>query len=483
MKLYISAVLAFSAVCLADSAVMFEFPDGRSVGMTTSGEIAMAAESVFITPSGSMFRAYGDDLFPMMDVRCVFELVNLTDRYRYITVGFPLDAKFGDSYTAMSEADVIELLQESTAGEDRPPWWQVDMVSGMDASDRIPDSLDFRTFVNGQELPVHYRTCAHSLEEQLVWQPVVAVWKMGFQPEETVMLENTYNTSWDFFGGGPWSDFSVNYILTTGGTWAGPIGDALIILEIPEELPSPHLSDTLAVFWEWTGSPVIEGRTVTWHYQDLEPDENLTFSICTEELLTHWDESIDVSSLISATEWEEETLLSSADRFLRDNSAWGCRYDALTMLRILEAALYYDSGLEPPSDVPLEGFTRRSADPEGYLTTSRLEMVELVRNVTSDMERLRETAASAGYLEFLPLMTHKYSFEEGHLDMFAAMPGREERFLELMLNLEAARTGAEITDPEVEAFYLLTGWYHPGEESGQPSLSRETVEQYRNAAI
>lgn len=469
------AVIAFAAVCMADSAVMFEFPDCRTAAMTSTGEITMAAESVFIEPSGGMFQYYDNrGWLPMMEVRCVFELVNTTGQEQHISVGFPLDAKFGDSYTVFTDSMLVLMLDSSLTGQDGEldSWWRVDASSGADVSDRIPDSLNFRTFIDGEEVPVYYRSCARSLEEELIWQPVVAVWKMGFEPGQTVILENTYNTSWDYYGGGPWGAYTVNYILTTGGTWQGPIGEAFITLTIPDDLPAPCLCDTLAVYWNWTGSPVIRGREVTWRYENLDPVENLKFTVATEQRVNFWENRIDTEELCGAVSWTEEELLYSSWDYLRSSLSWHTGFDSVLLLRVLEAVPFIMNGETPENGLPADQFD--TPDPSGAgRDFDQLQAMEALADLQRRVESNRLLVEMKGYAEFLPLFSNRYTWSGGDVDMYSGMPAREGKYLDLLEYLGAAVRGEEIEDPGIRAFYELTGWYHPGHSSAFPSVPEE----------
>lgn len=471
-------VLLLTLLGFADSAVMFEFPDGRTVAMISNGDISMAAESVSIIPAGGMFGAYDDGWLPLMEVNCMFELVNNTDEEQYITVGFPFDAKYGDSYTAMDEDMLIEELSIAFQDQDRPPWQELDPTCGTDASEDIHEDLNFRTFINGVETPVYFRKCALVAEEELIWRPVMAVWKMRFAPYETVILRNTYNTSWDYSGGGPWSMFSVDYILTSGSTWSGPIGDAVITLEVPAELPMPVLSDSLSVYWDWEGGPVIDDRTVTWHYTDLEPAENLRFSVVTEAR-NHYDDTIDPSSMFREVMWIEDELLKSASGYLRDASTWEPGYDTVLMIRILEAVPYLLNGRTPPNNIDLGIFSTEDHDHRIDLPEEYQAALDVVETVRAEVERDVAMVEDAGYAEFLPLFTCKRNWDEEDLDRYQAYPGKQERFLDLLEYLEPAGMGEPIEDPAIMAFYELTGWYYLGASvSSQPVLSL-TVILYR----
>ena len=115
------AVLA--AAGFADSAVIYEFPDGRTVAVLATEDLEMAAESVLIAPDGGLYPAWEDEegWLPLMDVWCVFHLVNLTDEPVDVTVGFPLDAKYGDAYSVMPPSMLVEMFDSLHADEDRMP--------------------------------------------------------------------------------------------------------------------------------------------------------------------------------------------------------------------------------------------------------------------------------------------------------------------------------------------------------------------------
>ncbi len=479
----IPILLVLAVVCLADSAMMFEFPDGRTVAMISNNEISMAAESVYIEPSGGIFSEYSDEngWLPHMEVRCIFELVNSSDEEQFVTVGFPFDAKFGHAYTAMDEEMLAEELSRSFDGENRPEWENHSIVGGMDAMEDVPEELDFRTFIDGEEVEVVFRKCALSLEEGLIWRPVVAVWKMKFAPRETIMLENTYNTSWDYIRNGPWSFNTINYILTSGGTWSGPIGDAVVTLTLPDEMPDPTLNDTLLCYWHWTGQPVVDGRTIRWHYRDFEPDENISFSVEEGMQLGFWENSINPERMYNTVVWTEDELLSSAVDFLSEGNFWGIQSNTRLTLRILEALPWLIQGAEPPNGIMIGNFFIPEVSGEVVIAGEMQRRLDLVYTLQNEMERNRDSASDAGYLEFLPIFVSNYQWDLDDLGMFGSMPERERRYLDLLLEMEKAVAGEYIDNPAVRSFYELTGWYSEGRETGLSALSEASVGEYRES--
>ena len=476
------SALFLAVVCIADSAVMFEFPDGRTVAMISNGNVTMAAESVYIEPSGGSYPAsYEESWLPNMRVRCVFELVNNTDEEQYVTVGFPFDAHFGESYTAMDEEMLAEELNLSFAEEFRPPWETESIIRGLDAISDVPGELDFATFINGVETEVYYRKCALSLEEGIVWRPVVAVWKMKFAPDETIMLENTYNTSWDYIGGGPWRSSTFNYILTSGGTWSGPIGDAVVLLTLPEEMPEPCLNDTLLSYWCWTGTPVVNGRTITWHYSDFEPDENISFTVDEGMQLQFWENAINPVRMYNTISWTEEDLLQSAVEYMNDGNFWCIQADTRLTLRIIEALPWLMQGAEPPNGIDINYFSISQSTSNPMITEEMEERLGIVHSLQEEMQLNIDSARNSGYLEFLPMFVSRFTWDEEALDMYAAMAEKQDRYLELIEQLETAAAGEYIENPEVRSFYELTGWYSYGSESGISAIPASSVSVYRSA--
>lgn len=468
-------VLFLVVICVADSAMIYEYPDGRTVAMISNENVSMAAESVFIEPSGGN---YDDGWLPNMKVRCLFELVNNTDEEQYVTVGFPFDAKYGYSHTSRYEVMLTEELNSTNADEFRPAWETESIIRGMDAIEDIPEELDFRTFINGVETEVYYRKCALSLEEGIVWRPVVAVWKMKFEPNETIILENTYNTCWDYLGGGPWRSNSIKYILTSGGTWSGPIGDAVVVLTLPEDMHEPCLNDTLLSYWHWTGTPVVRGHVITWHYTDFEPHENISFTAEEGMQLGFWENAINPERMYNTISWTEEDLLRSAGAYLNDGNFWGIQADTRLTLKIVEALPWAMQGSLAPNGIDVDYFHLSRSSSEPVITPEMEERIDLIHLLQEQMQRNLESASSSGYLEFLPMFVSRFTWDEDALDMYASMAEKNVLYLDLIEYLEKAAEGQYIDNPEIRSFYELTGWYSYGTESGISSISERAVAEY-----
>lgn len=464
-----------ATVAFADSAVIYEFPDGRTVAVMATEEISMMAESVLITPSGKMYRQFSR--LPLMDVWCVFHLVNLTDEPIEATVGFPLDANFGDAYSVFPPWMLVEMSDSMHVEENRMPWDHVGPNDGDDAYELIPAELEFTAKADGEPLEVSYRTCAWSLEDGLVQKPVMAVWRMRFAPGDTVRLENTYTTSWDYFGFGPDAWFDLEYIVTTGASWSGPIGYALIRMTIPDEFPAPGLSDTVCAGWWWSGSPAVDfdRRTVTWEYHDWEPDENMHLTICTLEDGGFAWEGVNAAALAAAAAWTPESLLNSTAAYLWENPGWTFVFHEELLVHILENVVALAQDRIPPWP-EIAGHMWMSPGSWTAPPNAVAALAAVRREFDDNLELVREE----DLMQFLPMIRFREGWTEEDLDMFAAMPESEDRFLRIMKALPVLASGEPSGDPAVDALYRLSGLAHCRVKPQWDSFTSEQVEAYRS---
>lgn len=466
------AVIVLLPVCpaLGDSAVMFDFPDGRTVAVTGTDQITMTAETVLVSPTGGLI----DGFLPEMRVECVFHLLNRSDQAVNVTVGFPIDAIFGDSYTVFPDSMLVAMLDSLHAHEGRKPWFLTGPGDGADALP--PEAMDFTASVNGSPVEVAFRACAYSQEEALIRDPIAAVWPMRFKPGESLRLVNTYTTSWSYFGGFSHSSWSLSYIVTTGSTWLDPIGTALIRFTIPESLPVPGISPEHAACWRWSGTPVVAGRTVTWSMRDWEPTENLVLTVTCQDLHDwNYEGAVDPVELSSMVTWEADALLFTAGAYLKD-LLWGDPLPPGTVLQILKALLESDTAVAASSGAFYLAQPR--AVPRGLQGEGWREAVRGAEAALASDAALVRREGLEGFIPLLYLLRLSWS----DLDMYHGMPELEEKWLRLLLHLEAACSGDPIGDPGVQAAYRLTGWYNPGSRRWPPTvvdITRESVEAYR----
>jgi hypothetical protein len=207
---------------------------------------------------------------------CTFTLVNITDKPVDVQIGFPDTKAF-------------------------------DEESGLDGAKSRWSIRDFKVMINGIDVPTVHKDVVSAHEvvmpkatHKLNYQGAYT-WQAHFEPRELMVIKNTYS-----FGGGSsvaafrdlmrrkipepvprnatfWGknrpkrcewDFGnsaysfVDYIVTTGLTWAGPIGEADIAIEIPP-YTLPHLL-----------LPVPDGFTlrdgfVRWRFKQWQPTDEI----------------------------------------------------------------------------------------------------------------------------------------------------------------------------------------------------------------
>ncbi|MBC7264606.1 MAG: hypothetical protein H5T64_09685 [Chloroflexi bacterium] len=124
-----------------------------------------------------------------------------------------------------------------------------------------PELMEFRAFVDDEEVPV---TFLPNAQPQGEWDyEGWHTFKVPFAASQTRTMRNTYHGRLTWYSNG---DRAFEYILRTGSTWQGPIGQADIVVRwerdryvVPETLsarPSGYLQGQ---------------RELRWHFTNLEP--------------------------------------------------------------------------------------------------------------------------------------------------------------------------------------------------------------------
>ena len=413
----------------------------------------MVAETVRITPSDKVAEEWSP---PLMEVSCVFILQNLSNKSLDLVVGFPFESDFGDSYRAIGEEEVLEMLRE----QNWKPGAKTEPLEGM----------NFRAEVDGKPVPVEFKEGAPSPDDRLLYWPIIATWKMSFKPGQALRLVNTYTTGWDYIG----SDFgmtdSLTYITRTGALWAKSIGSALIEITVPPGLPGPEFSDTMSAFWDYTPGARVQGRTLTWEFSDWEPGEDIRVSVehrdnfTVNESLAYAMGCCGLDSICRRLDWRQGYIYASFLSFLAEQYVPVMPPSlSLKVLRNLPFAL---AGHEFSDPVLMEIFpwgTKKVSWDD--LSPKERDRVNLVKGLEKGVEANRKKADEAGYTRFLPMFALKTGWDESDISLYEGDPGAERAYLVLLENLEAAVAGKAIKDEDVAAFYELTGWYVKGEKS------------------
>lgn len=259
------ALVAVSALwparALANDASFYG--DGATVFAIKDDRVAMEREAITIR-----FDRQAESHTVQWVATCVFTFRNLTGEAIEVQMGFPDWKEHGD------DAD----------------GWAI---------------RDFQVKVRGQAVAATRKVIEEGADEASAPRRVALdyqgayTWKVRFEPGETIVVENTYRFG-GFSSNGPFSacvwnekparlksvfwrkarkpkggwDFEdgvckvVSYIVTTGRTWARPIGVADIAIELPPGT-WPHQIVPLPAATQ------VEQGWVRWHFENFSPTEEL----------------------------------------------------------------------------------------------------------------------------------------------------------------------------------------------------------------
>ena len=448
----------YAGMAVSDSATILVFPDGRGAMPMETDKIAMIAESVSIVPTGNTL-GYAE--IPEMLVTCVFHLENLTDTELNVSVGFPFETFYGmHDYGSRSELGYDDVTDDMSTPEAR----------AVPVDSMIPEWLRFEAYTDEEDFEISYQRGVVNRANRLVFWPILASWEMSFQPGERVRLVNTYYTGWNFTS---YAGFkaTLTYIVRSGDLWADRIGEAVISITAPACYPLSLLSDSVCSWADWNLSPEVSGNTVTWHFTDWKPLEDLTLTLSGRLSLDNagyeWALERDGISAFHETElfsrWNEEELYAEALRMFSEVSGSA---SGETVLRFLENAVYLMSGLPGP-----HGYLSRTLWVYDELPFDS-EMLDTVLDLQERMTQHRILVESAGFDFLLPMAAIRKDWSDVHLEMYASNPKEQAFYLLLLENIEDAVTGRPIIDPVMGSLFQLTGWYLPGEVS--PMIGRFT---------
>jgi hypothetical protein len=452
-SLFPAVVLVICGPLGADSATVWSFDDGRTVIPITTDDIAMVAETVTVTPVNQASRWWDAHV---ARVDCVFHLVNAGSGTVTSEVGFPFEAD--QSYPTYvpsgseQERKIVEEVAEAVA-------------SGIPADWMIPPGLNFTASVDGQQVPVRYRFGDPDDQHAMGFWPMWAVWDMEFPPGRDVVLRCSYTTGFDFVEYSGRFDCDFTYITRTGALWRGSIGSALISITVPDSLPLPGVSSDFTAWWEWTGTPYVEGRVLRWEMRDWEPDSDITLRIRSVGSVA-WQVDrmeifLDPDTVFS---WESPgSLFASIIRFVdRDLSL---EADASSAVREIRDAVLRDGPAENHSAF----FYSFSSDPlPDPLIRSLFDELE------ASLEAETASITAAGYAPLMTMFAVKTNWHDTNLAMYERDPSLEARFLTALSLLEGAVSGVAPGDPVLQSFYRLTGWFLEGSEAPRPDLRYST---------
>jgi len=292
---------------LADMGVQPILPGGSSIKPEEETPIQMAAEKVVLNvrPAtevddtvvkrnpeeyGLSWSPYSPDMYPAMaDVIADFTMVNPADETLSMTAWFPL-------------ASALETVE-----------WDL-------LPDEIVPSIErFQVIVDGKPLDYSVSELPNPKGEDkppLPWASFPIIFPAG---EAThVQISYVLPAWWGYEG----LTMSLYYIFQTGAGWAGPIGEAELVVN----LPYPASTETI---YAMPDGGQIEGHQVRWTWVAFEPGPQDDFFIQLM-LLDRWDELQSARARVTVNPQDGEAWLNLASTY--SMLTRGKHYSAAQML-------------------------------------------------------------------------------------------------------------------------------------------------------
>jgi hypothetical protein len=262
MSLFIGVV--FVNPSQADMGVNPILPGGSNIKPEGETLIQMTAEKVVLTVHQTANVDYGNPqvggleyypYFPVLyqavaDVTADFTMTNPTNEVVSMMAWFPL-------------ASALENAE-----------WE-----NFSADEIVPRIVSFQVVVGGTPLAYSVSNLPNPQGEDKPLLPW-ASFPVTFPAGEEVLIQVSYvipaQPTFDFLG------MTFYYVFQTGAGWAGPIGKAELVVN----LPYPASTETIGMIPE---GGQVEGQQVRWTWENLEPSPQDDFSILLM-FQEHWDE-------------------------------------------------------------------------------------------------------------------------------------------------------------------------------------------------
>lgn len=238
-------VLANDASFLGDGARVFPAHEAR---------VRMAREKVAITWTGAPPYTWQAD--------CTFEFENLADRPVQVQMGFPDSAAHSEAvrgpwairaFTATVDGrPVATEHKELTPAHARKAGYQAAYLWPVTLAPRARVTVRNTYAFGGTDTNGPFATVAgrgSPLRREHVF------WRVARSPSRQARSQA------DFEDGAP---STISYVVTTGRTWAGPIGESEISIQLPPGIPV-HQVIPLPTGYQ------VEGGRVVWRFRNWRP--------------------------------------------------------------------------------------------------------------------------------------------------------------------------------------------------------------------
>jgi hypothetical protein len=303
--------IAFPGVAVKANDTSF-LGSGATVYTNKENRVRMEKEEVVIRYNHDAVGSETEKLSKWL-ADCTFTFVNITDKPIDVQIGFP----------------DTQAFDEESGFDGAKPRWTI---------------RDFKVMINGIGVPTAHKDVVSAQEivmpkatRKLNYQGAYT-WQAHFEPKERITIKNTYS-----FGGGSsavaikdlmrrkvsgpaprnatfWGknrpkrcewDFGnsayswVDYIVTTGLTWAGPIGEADIAIEVPP-YTLPHLLLPAPEGF------IIRDGFVRWHFKQWQPTNEIALFTLTPMPQSDCEELYDTKPPLFDTLQQVQTWIKIA---------------------------------------------------------------------------------------------------------------------------------------------------------------------------
>jgi len=227
-----------------------------------------------------------------------------TTQVRMLAETVELDVQPGGSNKSLGLARVTADFTMHNTGAEAETMAARFPIGANDGWFNVNELNDFQVKVAGKRVATRQimgEDPYFSNSDQVPW----AAFDVTFPPGQDVSIQVQYTLQ----ATGEYPFIWFKYILSTGAGWKDSIGSADIVVRLPYEANSQNLLlDTDQVSFGTTKGGTLDGNTIRWHFEDLEPTTQDNFEI----------------HLVTPSAWEG--LLTEQQNIAQnphDGEAWG----------------------------------------------------------------------------------------------------------------------------------------------------------------
>jgi hypothetical protein len=208
---------------------------------------ARADMAPFPAQEGNTFGPAAATNIQMISETVLIQLTDLTDTV--LETGYPhLGAKVTADFTMRNPDNKPQLL-------------------GVGFPLQVPkQAIDAGSYVKIKNLAAFVGGSAIETQLATVGSETWSAWQMTFAPGDTFV-----RVTYDLPATTDACNAELGYVIHTGAAWAGPIGQADLIVRYPYAAEATFVSPKGIYLGDSTAGYHVEGSDLHWHYENLEP--------------------------------------------------------------------------------------------------------------------------------------------------------------------------------------------------------------------